>query len=75
MAHARRPVDAGAVDARPVARAEILDLETARHGADGEVAARELGVVDLDVDVLPPDDQLPHHLDAASFGWPEVITR
>ena len=67
MADARRPIDAGAVDARPVARAEILDLEPALRGADGDVAPRELGVLDLDVDVLPSDDQLAGHLDPASF--------
>ena len=67
VAHARRAVDAGPVHAGPVARAEILDLEPAGDRPDGEVAARELGVVDHDVDVLPPDDQLLGHLDAAPF--------
>ncbi len=67
MADARGAVDADAVDAGAVARAEVLDLEPALLRADGDVAAGELGVVDLDVDVLAADDELASHLDAASF--------
>ena len=66
VADAGGTVDAGAVDARAVARAEVFDLEPAVLGAHGDVAAGELGVIDLDVDVLTPM-AAARHLDTASF--------
>ena len=55
---------ARAVDERPVGRAEILELDAVVVGADGEVAARDLLVLERHVGVLAADDELADHLDA-----------
>jgi hypothetical protein len=62
---AGRAGDAAPVHPGAVEGAEVLDLGAVAAGADGGVAAGDLGVLDDQVDTLAPEHELSAELDAA----------